>query len=44
MRRILASLLAVFALSLGACNMPSEENPTDQKNAGKSSAILVLPQ
>jgi hypothetical protein len=46
MRRILASLLAVMALSLslGACNTPSEENPTDQKNSGKSSAILVLPQ
>ncbi|HEY8009344.1 MAG TPA: hypothetical protein VIE66_21790 [Methylocella sp.] len=44
MRRVLASLLAVMALSLGACNMPSEENPTDQKNAGKSSSSLVLPE
>jgi predicted small lipoprotein YifL len=46
MRRILASLLAVLALSLslGACGTPSEESPSDQKNAGKSSATLIQPQ
>jgi hypothetical protein len=44
MRRLLALLVAVFALSLGACGTPSEESPSDQKNSGKSSATLTLPQ
>ena len=44
MSRILALLVTVFALSLGACGTPSEESPSDQKNAGKSSVNLTLPQ
>jgi hypothetical protein len=45
MRRLLALLFTVFALSLGACGgTPSEESPSDQKNSGKSSATLTLPQ
>jgi hypothetical protein len=44
MRRLLALLFAAFALSVGACSIPSEESPSDQKNSGKSSAPLTLPQ
>ena len=42
MHRLFALLFAVLAL--GACGVPSQELPSDQKNSGKSSATLVLPQ
>ena len=44
MRRLIGLLLGVLALSLGACNYPSEESPSDQKNLGKSAATLAQPQ
>jgi hypothetical protein len=44
MRGLLALLFAVLALSVGACSILSEESPSDQKNSGKSSATLPLPQ
>ncbi len=45
MHRLIAALLGFFALlSLGACSYPSEQSPSDEKNAGKSAASLFLPQ
>jgi hypothetical protein len=44
MSRFLALLVTVFALSLAACETPSEQSPSDQKNQGKSSVDLALPQ
>ena len=44
MHRFLALLFAVLALSLASCGTPSEESPSDQKNAGKSSVTLAPPQ
>lgn len=44
MRPLLALLFAVFALSVGACSIPAQESPSDQKNAGKSATNLVQPQ
>jgi hypothetical protein len=37
MRRFLALLLAVFALSLGACGTPSQD-PENQKHTGVGGA------
>jgi hypothetical protein len=42
MHRLLALLFAVFAL--GACGKYSQESPSDQKNSGKTSTSLTLPQ
>ena len=44
MNRLLALLLGALALSLGACGTPSQEAPSDQKNQGKTSTTLALPQ
>jgi hypothetical protein len=44
MRRFLALLFAVMALSLGACGTPSGQSPSDSKNEGKSAASLTPPQ